>query len=386
MDTCVYEFTTMAQMLKNVLKIICNYKVIVCALICLFFVSGFIYGLLYTNLWTNLLQSSFTSDKMTPKYCFKLFTLKYRTLEHITKMDAIDSSKDRDIGLKMTDKNDTGNTSNKFGIKSKACRRFVTLGGYKGRMGNQMFEFASLVGTAYKYDVIPVIPTLFPLKRYFDLPNIVDLKLNKLVNVVNCVCGKSAVYYNCTQEFNTGKNISLHGYLQSWKYFKEASDIIKTVFKVKSNHLLNAQRFLTNVSIAGYQLVCIHIRRGDILAKAKIDDGYAVADLDFMDKAIFFYRNKYSRVQFLVVSDDKVWCRKHLRDVVISPLTDPGDEMALMTLSNHVVVTTGTFGWWGAWLSGGTTVYFDKYPRPGSPLASRISREDYYPPSWIGMS
>jgi galactoside 2-L-fucosyltransferase 1/2 len=50
-----------------------------------------------------------------------------------------------------------------------------------------------------------------------------------------------------------------------------------------------------------------------------------------------------------------------------------------------VIVTSGTFGWWGAWLSGGTTVYFKGYPRPESWLASQVSKNDYYPKGWIPM-
>jgi galactoside 2-L-fucosyltransferase 1/2 len=57
--------------------------------------------------------------------------------------------------------------------------------------------------------------------------------------------------------------------------------------------------------------------------------------------------------------------------------------MALMTLCDHVIVTAGTFGWWGAWLSGGITVYYKGYP--GHNLSNRFNLFDYYPSHWIGL-
>ncbi|XP_060595906.1 galactoside 2-alpha-L-fucosyltransferase Sec1-like [Ruditapes philippinarum] len=185
---------------------------------------------------------------------------------------------------------------------------------------------------------------------------------------------------------NTGSNVSLHGYLQSWKYFYEAYDVIKTVFKFKQKYLDKARNFLSRVSLNGYKRVCIHVRRGDTTITAKQKEGYVNVGIDFIEKAMFFYRKKYSKVQFIVVSDDKAWCRMHIKGANISTFTDPGEDLALMTLCEDFVITTGTFGWWGAWLSGGTTVYYNKHPRPGSALASRMTKEDFYPPNWIGLS
>ncbi|XP_053381847.1 uncharacterized protein LOC128549299 [Mercenaria mercenaria] len=249
----------------------------------------------YNNFTTSHLQIQNVSvgDK---KHCFHLSTLKHQTLERLANIDVhMKSRLDKDMGMKLSNKSVNNNNLNQSGYRSKPCKRFVTLGtDYRGRTGNQMFQVASLVGTALRYDIIPIIPKWFALNRYFELPNVIDLKLNKLFNVVKCKCRKSAVFYNCTKEFNSMKNISLHGYLQSWKYFEGANDVIKAIFKFKTKHLFNANGFLSNVYIAGFQRVCIHIRHGDITSKARIDDGYVTAGLDFIEKAKEFYINKYS--------------------------------------------------------------------------------------------
>ena len=277
------------------------------------------------------------------------------------------------------------NKSDKVKYKPILCKRFITIGRYFGRIGNQMFQIASLIGTAYSYDLIPVIPYNNKINNYFDLPYLKKLDANKLLNVVECKEMISTVYNNCTEAINTGHNISMYGYMQSWKYFNEARDIIRTVFKLKQNHWTNARTFLSRVSLKGYKIVCIHIRRGDILSKRYQELGFVTAGLEYIGNATQFFKTKYTKVQFLVVSNDKAWCKMNIKGANISTLTNPGDELALMALSDDVVITTGTFGWWGAWLSGGTTLYFNKHPRPGSKLASRMIKENYYPPNWIGV-
>jgi galactoside 2-L-fucosyltransferase 1/2 len=48
-------------------------------------------------------------------------------------------------------------------------------------------------------------------------------------------------------------------------------------------------------------------------------------------------------------------------------------------------MSTGTFGWWAAWMAGGTTIYFDGWPRPSSALDAEVNKKDFFPPQWIAM-
>lgn len=60
--------------------------------------------------------------------------------------------------------------------------------------------------------------------------------------------------------------------------------------------------------------------------------------------------------------------------------------MAILSLCDHVVMTVGTFGWWGAWLSRGTVVYCKDFPKPGSIIdKNALFRDELYPPNWIGL-
>ena len=112
-----------------------------------------------------------------------------------------------------------------------------------------------------------------------------------------------------------------------------------------------------------------------------------MADLTYVSNTFSLYRSWFRNVTFVVVSDNIKWCKQNVKDpdVVFSPFTNAFDDFALLTSCDHVIVTSGTFGWWGAWLSSGKTVYFSGYPRPNSKLSGRINTSDYYPGSWIGF-
>lgn len=63
-----------------------------------------------------------------------------------------------------------------------------------------------------------------------------------------------------------------------------------------------------------------------------------------------------------------------------------GVDMAIIAACDSVVISTGSFGWWAAWLANRTTtVYYSNWPRPGSGLAKFFVNQRYFPERWIPM-
>lgn len=61
-------------------------------------------------------------------------------------------------------------------------------------------------------------------------------------------------------------------------------------------------------------------------------------------------------------------------------------DLALLASCDHVITTLGSFGWWGGWLSGGTTVYYrDQFDTAHADQSGKIKPEDYFPPDWVGI-
>jgi len=93
---------------------------------------------------------------------------------------------------------------------------------------------------------------------------------------------------------------------------------------------------------------------------------------------------------FVVCSDDMRWCVEQmpthrLRHVEFLSTHDPVVDLAVLAMCQHTIISVGTFGWWAAWLSNGTTVYYKDWPRRDSSLAWAASHADYFPPRWIPL-
>jgi len=116
----------------------------------------------------------------------------------------------------------------------------------------------------------------------------------------------------------------------------------------------------------------------------------------FIEAAKYITANVTSPVQFIVATDSIQWTKKHIAldavyrnctsiNVVYSVDKNAGFDMALLASCDALILSTGTYGWWAAWLANKTTVYYRYWPRPGSRISTLFNREDYFPPHWIGI-
>ncbi|KAL3871025.1 hypothetical protein ACJMK2_039049 [Sinanodonta woodiana] len=197
-----------------------------------------------------------------------------------------------------------------------------------------------------------------------------------------------AKYDSKIEHFNTSRNWTLKGYFQSWIYFYNDQNLIRRSFKFSPNIQEPADKFVESFRLKNKTIVGVHVRRGDMTTQYYQTMGYATATPSYLHKSMTYFREKYSNIFFIIVSDDISWCKENIKinyDKVFSKFDDPFIDMAMLSVCDHVIITSGTFGWWGAWLAGGDVVYFKGYPRPGSKIDQGMCREDYYPVQWIGM-
>jgi galactoside 2-L-fucosyltransferase 1/2 len=77
---------------------------------------------------------------------------------------------------------------------------------------------------------------------------------------------------------------------------------------------------------------------------------------------------------FVVVSDDPKWCERELRgdDVVVMKTNSPAQDLAIMAACNHSIIDYGTYGVWGAILSGGDTFVYNLTNTGACDLASLL--------------
>ena len=306
---------------------------------------------------------------------------------HVTSLSSVDGDGEHIKNIRIYDIYRSCNMS--FLWKSHAlpfqCLHLMTLAQSigRGRTGNQMFQYAALLGVAYRHNYTAVISPKFPLIKAFNLPNILGINTTEMIHLKE---DKPITYDRKFENIDTKHNYTLDGYLQSWRYFSEINNTIRNIYKVKDIYLKPAVNFLRRINRQGRSNVCVHVRRGDMLHDQR--RGFSVAGLGYINKAMSYFNTKLNDPLFIVLSDDKRWCKSNLNrnNTVISPFNKVYEDLALMTLCDHAIITSGTFGWWGAWLSNGNVVYYKDYPRPNSWLRTQFDLHDYYPPSWVGLA
>lgn len=270
-----------------------------------------------------------------------------------------------------------------------------------GRTGNMMFAYASLLGLAKQTARTPV----FPGNHYFRTLFQIKAEHFSRTDIKSWV--KYAEKHACMYDerlANMGETsadmVELVGYFQSWKYFAHIRDEVKAQFtfqneiQEQASSLIESaikRTFDSSTRRADVTLIGVHVRRGDVATYDSFLLGYTTASSEYITDAMQYFGRRFrrSKLLFLLCSDDFEWCEKNVKEVSgpIARLKNASDvtHLAALSLCNHTIITVGSFGWWGAWLAGGETVYYKNFPRPTSPLSTDFYAKDYYYPGWLGM-
>lgn len=161
-----------------------------------------------------------------------------------------------------------------------------------------------------------------------------------------------------------------------FKYYEYVSKKIK--FKLNDNdHLINKKIknkiLLTNA-------VSIGVRRGDY-----VEIGVA-CDIGYYKKAINLIKMKTVNPIYYIFSDDVEWCKKNIlistKHFFVEQNKDTSFEnMELMSLCKHNIISNSTYDWWGAMLNKSKQKIVIS-PKLWMPEDVKI-RENFIPNEWI---
>lgn len=265
--------------------------------------------------------------------------------------------------------------------------------GQKGRLGNQLFQYAALVGIAKNLNYDFCIPD-HSNAPWFDQEvdgNIVT-KYHQLqhlfeMNYLNGRYGEVDGYEIdvhqaefCEELFNEcPDNSSLLGHFESYHYFENAEKELRKDFIIRERLLEAASKFHKDKKTE--LPVCVSVRRGDYI---KFQDHHPPC-------VESYYRECIEKLgkdrQYLITSDDIEWCKKIFvgsnfifNDVIPNNIYKPHFDFAVGSLCNDFIISNSTFSWWVAWMSNSKDKkVFAPYPWFGPALA-HIDTEGYYSP------
>ena len=160
-------------------------------------------------------------------------------------------------------------------------------------------------------------------------------------------------------------------------------------FTLKPSYLKHANEILDKQREDGYYNVGIHLRW--------FERGYLrEPPTEYYQKAMQYFTLKYGtegkRVRFYLASND-MERSKNLRifsdeSVVFLNGRRAIFDFAVLMSCDGIILSTGTFGWWAAWLgphqrNEGDVLYFSEvFDMNHEVNKGQVNKEDYYPPTW----
>lgn len=198
---------------------------------------------------------------------------------------------------------------------------FNELGKY-GRFGNQLFQVASTIGIAVKNGYSYGFPEW--KESGVDMREVFKHEFNTAEHMIrgfNIPWGYA--------DIQIPNQSSLHGYLQSEKYFDHCKDLIRHHFE-----------FTDNLKQPQSEFCAIHVRRGDYDGHHHLKIG-----LDYYFQATALMP---AGTQFKLFSDDPKFTSE-----MFGNKCEDGDwlsDFCTMRSCKHFIISNSTYSWWAAWL------------------------------------
>tara|TARA_Y100000996_G_C22490117_1_gene629866 strand:- start:243 stop:1097 length:855 start_codon:yes stop_codon:yes gene_type:complete len=270
--------------------------------------------------------------------------------------------------------------------------------GCNGRLGNQMFQYASMRGIASVKGFDWVVPpedydhtANYALFETFKMTNVQNnnigfVKGNMLKETIHCF-DKNLVD-SCSDDTD------LDGFFQTEKYFENIADEIRSDFTFKDEYLKPCKEFIDSLETTP---IFLHIRRGDAIGK---EHYHPVAPMSYYVEALKRFDED---TPCFVFSDDLDWCKSqdlfksdkflfndNIERYDYQSMDGSGSmqytllphvDLCLMSLCSGAIIVNSSFSWWGAWLQNNRGKVIASKPWFG-PSASHLDTSDVVPDHW----
>ena len=270
--------------------------------------------------------------------------------------------------------------------------------GCNGRLGNQMFQYASMRGIA----AVKGFDWVVPPENYDHTANYALFETFKMTNVQEKNIGfvegetlKETIHcYDENLVDSCSDNTNLDGFFQTEKYFENIVDEIRSDFTFKDEYLKPCKEFIDSLDTTP---IFLHVRRGDAIGK---EHYHPVAPMSYYVEALKRFDKD---TPCFVFSDDIDWCKSqeffksdrflfndNIERYDYQSMDGSGSmqytllphvDLCLMSLCSGAIIVNSSFSWWGAWLQNSRGKVIASKPWFG-PSASDLDTSDVVPDHW----
>lgn len=216
---------------------------------------------------------------------------------------------------------------------------YPALGKY-GRLGNQLFQFASTYAASRKSGTICRFPVVGHSLHDFNIP----------INFFSDEMTHKYVYRDNEQDFTFNPVLhqlphetAITGYLQNPNNFEEFRTEIIDMLDIKPEIKDRAKALMKGRE----KSVSVHIRRGDYL---NIQDVLPCQSKEYYINAVSMFEGHTP----IIFTDDPVWCKENFTWEVIH--SDVITDFACMMLCDGHVMSNSSFSWWVSYMTGRKSV------------------------------
>ena len=257
--------------------------------------------------------------------------------------------------------------------------------GKLGQLGNQMFQYAAVVGAANNIGTsfcVPkhdeVVTDVLGNKLRIELYDAFDIEPERVGYVPTNNNYQEKDFPFEDEVLSLEGDWNLIGYFQTEKYFSHVSDRIRKDFTFHEWIRKDCDPILEQFD----NPVCLHIRRGDYIINS---DNHHNLSLKYYEKALKYFD---SDRQVVIFSDDPGWCleQKLFSDdrFIVAEDIGPYHSLYLMTKCSDFIIANSTYSWWGAWLANrGKVIAPNTWFGPNN---AHKSIKDLYPEHWTTLN
>ena len=147
----------------------------------------------------------------------------------------------------------------------------------------------------------------------------------------------------------------VYGYWQVPNYARALEKVLRTEIVYGSGVLERYPDYAERLKAP--ESVCVHIRRGDYVGNGM----HEVCTNRYYTEAMEQYRMKLEHPKFYIFSDDKsyaeeTFCRGNADTEICDIARMDYEELILMSISKHRILSNSSFSWWAQMLSGSRDV------------------------------
>ena len=208
---------------------------------------------------------------------------------------------------------------------------------FNGRLGNNLFQIATVASLANKIGVDFMVPYITHAGHRGDIP--VDLSMfgysfNRGECEVEFEYNESAFDYVNIQPKD---KLKIGGFFQSWKYFEDIKELLLNKYFIPSEDVIKA---LSKYTVSDNSLG-ISVRRGDYLM---LQHNHCVLDTTYYQEVLnTYYQDNVD--QIFIFSDDLDWCKSVFGSEVNYVQDTVGAQLFLMSKMKHLIMSNSTFAW-----------------------------------------